>query len=142
VPIAFDGRGVAHLSQWAPYSIRQRRGTVRFARVEREGRPVLQIAAGPGGGSGAWRARALLEAGVYRFEGRVQTRETGPRDGVGLRIRGVRSSWIRLPDGEWTELSHRFAVPEGLAEFEFICEFQAIDGEAWFAEESLRLVRE
>ena len=141
-PMAFDDQAVARLSGWAPDFTSRRRGRVSFEKEERDGRKVLRISTGPGGGVGAWRTRALLEAGQYRLEGNVQTRGVGPRGGVSLRISGTRDAGIRASDDEWSVLSYRFTVTQALAEIELICELRSPSGEAWFERESLRLVRE
>jgi hypothetical protein len=141
-PLRFDERGLAPLSEWTPYSTPRRRGELHFDQSDQSGRQVLRVVAGPGGGLGGWRTRATLEEGRYRFEGRVQTRGVHWEGTVSLRIRGGPSRRTQTEDGEWIELSCPFAVPELLAEMELVCEFQAVQGEAWFDAESLRLVRE
>lgn len=140
-PLEFDERGVARLSDWAPYQISRRRGVVRLDRAERDGRNVLQIAAGPGGGAGAWRTRVVLEAGSYRFEGKVQTREVGATGGVALRIPGTRDVWLEASDDAWSARSYDFTVTQSPAAVELICELRADHGEAWFELDSLRLIR-
>jgi spore coat protein H len=142
VPIAFDDRRVARLSGWEPRFASPRSGVAHLTTAEEDGRNVLRIAAGPGGGVGAWRTRALLEAGQYRFEGNVQTRGVGPRGGVSLRISGARNAGFQASDEVWSALSHRFTVRETLVEVELICELRTPRGEAWFDRDSLRLVRE
>jgi hypothetical protein len=115
---------------------------VRFGRLERDAKMQLHITASEGGGAGSWRTRVLLEPGRYRFEGRARTDGVGAAGGVGLRISGTRSTRLAASDEDRTLLRFAFAVDEPLAEVELICEFQAGDGEAWFEEQSLRLVRE
>lgn len=139
-PISFDAHGVARLPDWAP--VQRQRGMVDLELAERDGRKVLQVAAGPGGGVGAWRTRVLLEAGAYRFEGNARTRGVGRAGGVTLRISGTRDLSIQASDDEWSLFSCSFAISQPLAEIELICEMRAGRGEAWFDLESLRLVRE
>ena len=142
MPIRFDDRGLARLSDWTARQSARGRGGVHLDRAERGGRNVLQITAGRGGGAGAWRTRVLLEAGGYRFEGNVQTRGVGSTGGVSLRISGTRDAGMQSSDDEWSLLSHDFTVTEALAEVELICELRAGSGEAWFDQDSLRLFRE
>jgi hypothetical protein len=142
VPIAFDDRGVARLSDWEPRSASPRSGVAHLTTAEEDGRNVLRITAGPGGGVGAWRTRILLEAGQYRFEGNVQTRGVGPRGGVSLRISGARNAGFQASDEVWSALAYRFTVKQTLVEVELICELRTPGGEAWFDRDSLQLVRE
>jgi len=141
-PLEFDHRGVARLSDWEPHLTSRRRGVVQLDRTERDGRNVLQVTAGPGGGAGGWRARVLLEAGAYRFEGNVRTRGVGAAGGASLRISGPRDTRMYASDDAWSEISYRFEVTQPLAEVELICELRTGRGEAWFEQDSLRLVRE
>lgn len=140
--LKFDSSGAARLSGWRSRTSTQSRGTVQFGRVEHEGRRQLHIAVGEGGGAGSWRTRVWLEPGRYHFEGRARTRGVGLTGGIALRVSGLRSLRFGASDEQWTTLNFPFMVDEPLAEVELICEFQAAGGEAWFEEESLRLVRE
>src|SRR5690606_6354174 len=102
----------------------------------------LGISASSGGGTGSWRTRALLESGRYRFEGKARTEGVHGSGGVCLRISG-RQVRHRAADGEqWSDFSFPIEIPEPMAEIELICELSATQGEAWFDERSLRLVRE
>jgi hypothetical protein len=141
-PVEFDHRGVARLPNWEPHFASRRRGVVQLDRTERDGRNVLQVTAGPGGGAGGWRTRVLLKAGAYRFEGNVKTRGVGAAGGAGFRLLGTRDAPVRASDDEWSALSYRFAVTQPLAEVELICELRSGRGEAWFEQDSLRLMRE
>jgi hypothetical protein len=141
-PMQFDDRGVARLFDWTPHQSARRRGAVRLDRAEKDGRNVLQITAGPGGGAGTWRTRVLLAPGAYRFEGNVQIRGVGATGGVRLRIPGTRDVWMQASENEWSLISHDFTVMQPLVEVELICELQTGNGEAWFEQDSLRLLRE
>ncbi|HKS35801.1 MAG TPA: CotH kinase family protein [Verrucomicrobiae bacterium] len=141
-PVQFDDRGMARLSDWIPHRSARRRGVGQLERAERDGRKVLQIGAGTGGGAGAWRTQVLLEAGAYRFEGNVQTRGVGTTGGVSLRIPGTRDVWMQATQNEWSLISHGFTVTQPLVEIELICEMRAGSGEVWFEQDSLRLFRE
>jgi hypothetical protein len=140
-PVEFDDRGVVRLLDWTPFLSSRPRGVARLNRAEHEGRTALRIAVGPGGGVGAWRTRVLLKPGEYRFEGNAQTHGVGHTGGVSLRVRGTRDPSVRTSDDAWSAASCTFVVAQPLAEVELICELQAGGGEAWFDQESLRLVR-
>jgi hypothetical protein len=140
--VEFGADGQARLDVWTPQVTSRRRGAVEFDRFDNDGTPVLRVTAGRGGGAGAWRARALLEPGRYRFEARVQTRGVGGDGGVALRLAGTRDVWGQASDNEWTDLSYRFGVHGALTEVELFCELRSRAGEAWFDQKSLRLVRE
>jgi hypothetical protein len=141
-PIQFDASGVARLSGWTPRIPAQQPSLLRLERAERDGKKLLQIIPSQGGGSASWRARASLEAGRYRFEGKVRTSGVGTSGGVCLRTSGSRDIRLVTSDDEWSLLRFDFAVQRPLAEVELICELRATQGEAWFEEESLQLVRE
>jgi spore coat protein H len=138
--ILFDGHGVAALPDWAP--ARRQRGVVNLDLAERDGRKVLLVAAGAGGGVGAWRTQVWLEAGGYRFEGMARTHGVGSAGGVILQIPGTRDLSIQTSEDKWSPFSCHFTVTEPLAEVELICEMRTGRGEAWFDRESLRLIRE
>ncbi|MGI8785860.1 MAG: CotH kinase family protein, partial [Acidobacteriota bacterium] len=140
-PVPFDADGVARLSGWRP-RLSRRRGALRFDAVERDGKTVLQIKADAGGGWGAWGTRVLLEAGGYRFEGNVQTREVDNSGEICLRSSGSREGWVQARDNKWERLSYNFVVHQPLAEVELICEVRTAKGEAWFEQDSLVLTRE
>lgn len=141
-PIPFDAQGVAKLAGWKPRPEARRGGEVHFDQVEREGRAVLRITVGPGGGVGAWRSLVRLEAGSYRFEGDVQTRDVGASGIVSLRLGAWRDPRGRSSDHAWSRFSHAFTVYDPLGEVELRCELRSASGEAWFDLDSLRIVRE
>jgi hypothetical protein len=141
-PIAFGEDGVARLSGWTPRPDPRRAGEVEFDEVERDGRGVLRITVGTGGGAGAWRTGARLEAGAYRFEGNVQTRGVGQAGLASLRLSMLRDPGGRASDDAWSVFSHPFTVYHPLAEVELLCELRAATGEAWFERDSLRIVRD
>jgi CotH protein len=96
----------------------------------------------------SWRAKAQLRAGHYRFEGKVRVSGAKPlgfgaHQGAGLRIGGrTRQCEDLTGDSEWRLLAESFEVDPAGAEVEFICEFRASRGEAWFDCASLRVVKE
>ncbi|MBI4662091.1 MAG: CotH kinase family protein [Verrucomicrobia bacterium] len=142
-PIQFDASGVARLADWAPqqYS-RKKAGELHFARTGESGEALMHIAASNGGGTGAWRTRVLVEAGRYRFEGRVRTRGVPPPGGVSLGLGGQRSRTQIAPDDGWIPLKVEVQIYQSADEIEVACELRATAGEAWFDAESLRLVKQ
>lgn len=141
-PIQFDERGAARLSGWQPGRTPPQPGGPRLEKIDAQGKTWLHITAAKTGGTGAWRTSALLEAGRYRFEGRVRT--NGPENSgtVGLRTSRGSTRWQITGGSEWREISSKLTVEEPIEELEFICELRAPQGEAWFDEESFRLIRE
>jgi spore coat protein H len=107
---------------------------------------VLWIAA-TGPTTASWRLRVSLTAGHYVFEGRGRTAgvKSVPTDdrgvGAGLRISGSSRTAKLLGDNGWTPMSFEFEVNDTETEVELICELRATQGQAWFDEESLRLIR-
>ena len=95
----------------------------------------------------SWRTKARLKAGRYRFEGKVRIAEAkalgfGAHQGAGLRIGGrQRQGADLLGDSDWRLLAESFEVDPPDAEVEFICEFRASQGEAWFDSGSLKVVQ-
>jgi len=94
----------------------------------------------------SWRTHITLEEGVYRFEGKIRTREVRPASGepgagAGLRISGgaVRAELSGTQD--WQKYTYTFRVSQGGGDVETVCELRASGGEAWFDTSSLRVVR-
>ena len=112
-----------------------------------DGRAALRITAGPVTAA-SWRAKVLLAAGRYRFEGLATTAgviplKFGKSKGARLRVSGLEASPSHelIGDSTWQPLAVEFAVGPGAEEVELICELRASKGEVWFDLESLRLVR-
>ena len=112
-----------------------------------DGKPALHILAGPVT-MASWRASVLLAPGQYRFEGavsltRVEPLRSGKTQGAGLRIAGQTSPQPHhlTSDPMWRPLQVEFEVPAPGQEKELICELRASRGEAWFALDSLRVIR-
>ncbi len=95
----------------------------------------------------AWKAKAVLPRGHYRFEGRarvsgVQPLSAGVHQGAGLRLAGqARQSEDLVGNTSWQTLAAEFEVTAESSEVEFVCELRARAGEAWFDRSSLRVVR-
>jgi hypothetical protein len=97
--------------------------------------------------SASWRTHVLLRPGHYRFEGRVRVLGVKPlpfgkAQGAGLRVSGRPRAVTSLTgDSTWESLTTEFQVTQNPEDVELVCELRASAGEAWFAEESLRLAR-
>lgn len=108
--------------------------------------PALHIAT-RSESTASWRTKVMLSRGRYRFEGRVKVAGVKPlpygkHQGAGLRVTSiVRESGNLVGDSDWRALSAEFEVTEETQDVELVCELRASGGEAWFALESLRLVR-
>jgi hypothetical protein len=109
-----------------------------------EGQDLLYLAA-KGNTICSWRARATLEEGVYRFEGKVRTKDVKTASesigGAGLRISGSAVPSELTGTQDWQKFGYPFRVPEGGGEVEVVCELRAVRGEAWFDTSTLRIVR-
>lgn len=111
-----------------------------------DGGATLYIQAGPIT-SAAWKTTYHLAPGRYRFEGRVKVRNVAPlpfgkNQGARLRITGETLETPSLAgNSDWTLLQTEFQILESGREVEFVCELRASAGEAWFASDSLAVVR-
>ena len=145
-PLAFRD-GPARLTNWQAQA---HPALTRVERVKTPGRKsALWIRLGGTNlvNAAAWRTAVLLGPGWYRFEGRVRcTGVDSPRwrkgDGAGLAAGYARQpETFRLRgDLTWQQLAVEFEVM-GTEDIELGCELRADQGQAWFAEDSLQLVR-
>jgi hypothetical protein len=142
--LKFDATGTLKISGWKS---KIDFGKPALSEIAATGKPLLQISAGPGSSVGAWRAKALLESGSYRLEGKVKAQgvvvDPGDRrGGGGFRIVIGVGSRRQLISGttDWTNLMLDFDVPD-YGEVELLCELRAAKGDVWFDADSLRLVR-
>lgn len=141
-PIAFDGQGIARLSEWRAVPA----ANAELRRVETDDlRKALWIR-GAGGGppAGSWRRRVLLAKGAYWFEASVRTEEVVPvpdprGSGAGLRISGEPLANPVSGSSDWTVLRHRIEIREQMREVELVLELRASSGAVWFDEASLLL---
>ena len=141
-PLRFQ-QGVAPLSGWI--AVDPPEGGVMNEAIDPDQKPSLHIRAGPLTAA-SWRCRAVLERGVYRFEGRVRTDRVAPlpygkNKGARLRVSGGSGSAGLIGSNRWTEVGAKFSVQAESEETELICELRATKGDAWFDRESLRLVK-
>jgi spore coat protein H len=143
--LAFGSDGVARLKDWQPSPSRV--GTPTLTRsTGARGQSLLGISAGGELATGSWRSRVLLNAGHYRFEGRLRLRDVqvdpaDSRAGAGLRISKGTMPAKLAGTLEWTPFSYEFELDDAAADVELICELRALRGEVWFDRDSLRLIR-
>ncbi|MBI5802273.1 MAG: CotH kinase family protein [Verrucomicrobia bacterium] len=95
----------------------------------------------------SWRSRVLLDAGKYRFEGKIATQGVVPLkepagEGAGLRISGSSRPNQVSGDCDWKRITFEFDVPAAGAEVVLVCELRAEKGRAWFDLGSLQLARQ
>ena len=133
--------GTVTLDGWLPVETPARGA---LDRVDRSGRPALHIAA-DAEGLGSWRTKSPVAPGHYRFAGRVCVAGVQPLhgsvSGARLRVGGRAGPWTSLTtDSDWHALTAEFAVEHTGEDVEFICEFRARKGEAWFELGSLQVV--
>lgn len=142
--LQFDGNA-APLAGWTPVDIPE---GGRLAVTEVDGKRALWIQAGPVT-SASWRTKVLLPPGRYRFEASLRTAGLAPlkfgrNHGARLRIAGApaNSTPGLTGDRAWTPVAVTFETTAREQEIDLMCEGRASRGDAWFALDSLRLVRE
>jgi spore coat protein CotH len=138
-PLKFDSRGVAKLDGW--------KSQVDAGRPEctRSGDLLKIKQSGSGAGMASWRARAVLDPGKYRFEGKIKTLEILPPNGsdIGtmLRISGAKIVPQVRTASDWRPVSFDFEVQFPSDQVELVCELACLVGEAWFDASSMRVTR-
>ena len=143
--VRFTG-GVAKLSGWRPFDLPEGGGLIQTATAD--GKQALAIQAGPVTAA-AWRSKVLLPPGRYTFEGVVSTKSVAPlsfgkNHGATLRVSGVtapRPAGL-VGDQAWKTLKVPFQTTAREQEVELVCDLRASRGTAYFAIDSLRLIRE
>lgn len=95
----------------------------------------------------SWRSRVLLDAGKYRFEGKIATQGVVPLkeptgEGAGLRISGSSRPNQVSGDSDWKKITFEFDVPAPSTEVVLVCELRAEKGRAWFDLGSLQITRQ
>jgi spore coat protein H len=141
-PLKFDADGIASLGNWGA---KQDGGNPKHEEVEREGKPVLRIAANGSPVVASYRSTVLLTKGRYTFEGLCRaigvTASDGANTGVGLRISGGQRQQRLVGTTGWEACTFEFEVGEGTREVVLVCELRANAGEAMFDVGSLVLRR-
>jgi spore coat protein H len=139
----FDAAGVASVSNW---STNVDLGVVLMSRGVEDKRQVLKIKHGDTSGTlASWRARVGLEAGQYRFRGKVKTQGLTPVDspntGVSLRISGIHPPFQVVRDTDWRVVEFDFDVLPPGDDVDLVCQLSTVLGEVWFDLSSLQLMR-
>jgi len=135
-PLEFDASGQAFITDWRDEFDR---GDPVLDRVSEGGKAILHIKAEGGRCRASWRSMIYLKAGSYRLEGRVRTLGVNG-GGAGLRISGDTRNMRMAGQNPWRELQHDFIVEEQEGgDIELVCEFDALQGEAWYDLQSLRV---
>jgi hypothetical protein len=133
------------LTNWEPFVDSD---TAELDKRVLNGQSALYIKSATASSVGAWRTRAVLKPGRYRLTGNVKTSNAGQRSsatlpGAGLRAFKMYGTLQRIgADGGWTPLEQVFTVAQGEEEVEFVCDFRGANGEAWFASDSLKVMRD
>ncbi len=136
--------GVAHLGHWRKTD-QADTGTMDQVAAS-DGTQTLHITA-HAATAASWRTEVLLDAGHYRFMGRmkisgVKPLPFGKHQGAALRVVGSGDeSPGKLDDSPWSNLYADFDVLRGPQEVELACELRARAGEAWFATDALTIVK-
>jgi spore coat protein H len=143
----FDGKNPATFAlAEASWSTNVDAGIVFMTRAVENKRPVLKIRHGDTGGCVAsWRARVALDAGSYRFRGRVKAEGLmplgSPNVGVTLRVSGVHPPFQIVRDTDWRVLEFDFEVLPPSDDIDLVCELSTVLGAVSFDLASLQLVR-
>ncbi|HEX5175443.1 MAG TPA: CotH kinase family protein [Chthoniobacteraceae bacterium] len=139
-PIAFDSRGAMKLGKgW-----HEQPGGGRLDQANIEGKNCFHIKA-EGPTASSWRKTLRLPAGKYRFEGTVKTAGVLGMDeakgkGAGLRISGSVANRAGVEgDANWHPVAFEFETGE--TDVTLVADVRATKGEAWFAADSLQLVK-
>lgn len=138
MPLKFDTNGIAALTEWrADHD----GGTGKVERVSVDGKSAFHITATGPNYHPSWRSLVYLPRGSYRYEGTLRVVATGPVAAM-LRLSGPSTATIYSSATDWRELSYDFQVrDEAGHDVEFVCDFSAAEGEAWFDLNSLRVRR-
>lgn len=142
-PLKFDAAGVATLSGWITD---KKTGTSTLDIAPLDGRLALSVKAGDGGAVASWRALVILPPGKFRFTGEVRGQGIEPDAsdtgaGAGLRISGGKRTAKLEGDAGWTPMNYEFEVSTDGEDRTLVCELRAKRGTAWFAMDSLKLIR-
>jgi len=144
-PVKPDANGVFKLAKWEP---QLDAGESKLSEADQGGVKALEInLEKPNRVVASWRTRVLLDAGKYRFEGKVATKDVVPLkeptgEGAGLRISGSNRPNQVSGDNDWKKISYEFEVSAPSTEVVLVCELRAEKGRAWFDLSSLQITRQ
>jgi hypothetical protein len=141
--LQFDKAGIVTLAAWEPQTDLGK-ATLDADRSEPK-HALLHIRA-EGASAASWRTRVFLDKGHYRLHGRlrlegVKLNSGDQKAGVGLRISRQKFSRQLAGTVAWTPTSFEFDVAQDHTEVELVCELRAAEGEVWFDQGSLVLIR-
>jgi hypothetical protein len=137
-PLAFNAAGEAAFTDWNVQWDSGSRPSFATSQSAEPGSRWLEIHA-PGNLSlGSWRTSMLLEPGAYEFVGFVRTEGTEPGSGASLRVSFAKDARAISTDGNM--LAYDFTI-DHLQYVELVCELLAAQGKAFFAADSLKLIR-
>jgi spore coat protein H len=143
----FDGKNPETLAlASANWSTNVDAGIVLMTREVENKRSVLKIRHGDTTGCiASWRARVALDAGHYRFRGRVKAEGLlpvgSPNVGVALRVSGVHPPFQIVGDTAWRVVEFDFEVLPPSDDIDLVCELSTVLGAASFDLSSMQLVR-
>lgn len=141
-PVEFDKNGALRLAKgWREQSA----GGGRIDQAKVDGKSCLHVTA-EGASTNSWRSTVHLPAGKYRFEALAKTAAVAATDdgkgkGASLRISGAGANRGQglAGDSGWKQITYEFETGE--ADVTLVAELRATKGEAWFATDSLQIVR-
>jgi hypothetical protein len=140
-PVAFDANGVLMVPKGWAFDTN---GGGHGDEMKLEGRDCLHLSSTEPS-SPSWRATLQLPPGKYRLEAQVRTRGVLSTDdekgrGAGVRISGG-TKRVNSAEGDsaWKPVVYEFEASGG--DVALVAELRATKGEAWFAVDSLRIVR-
>jgi spore coat protein H len=140
-PIRLESNSGARLAEWHS---QVQNGSPDFQEPQGVDRATALYIGANGNVIASWRAKAMLDPGVYRFEGRIRTKDIKspePNRGAGLRVSHGQSVAQLAGTNPWRDFVYSFQVQEGGGQIEFVCELRATQGQVWFDTTSLRVVR-
>ena len=149
LPLVFNSEGIARLSGWR-MKTDPKSAPARHEQITNASPSILHIRTTTNAATVAsWRTRVLLPPGIYVFEGDLRgsnivsrTNATDIGFGAGLRLSGDKHRENQLlGNAPWTHVRHSLTntVEDSV---ELVCELRALQGEVWFDEDSLRLVKQ
>ena len=144
-PLEFDESGSQTISDWQQM-IESDKAILEEIELPGEKRVYAIICGKDEDCIASWRRRVMLSKGDYRFTAMLRTINVDPIEdqkgrGAGLRISGSERTNHLAGSSVWTSLEYEFTVNEDIKNVELIIELRASHGQAWFQQDSLRLMR-
>ena len=144
-PLEFDESGSQTISDWQQM-IESDKAILEEIELPGEKRVYAIICGKEEDCIASWRRRVMLSKGDYRFTAMLRTINVDPIEdqkgrGAGLRISGSERTNHLAGSSVWTSLEYELTVNEDIKNVELIIELRASHGQAWFQQDSLRLMR-